>query len=389
MVSEVLDDKTAGVGTIITYLRDELETFAQRPFCEVDSLILTELAYLHFDGLSGVRGDARLHVHNPSLRDFFIAENFPHIFQDPRFIDSDRKLLAVVAASPRFRDVKIIDHVSDTDEGSEMQFSATTYRLPDGTLYIAYRGTDLSLVGWKEDFELGIKRTIPAQAAALRYFERIAMCFPGDIRVGGHSKGGNLAVYAGVMCDGRVARRILKIYSHDGPGFRPDTLDSKRLAKMMPLISKTVPEMSVIGMILEQNIQHRVVKCNSFGIMQHSPYNWRIKDDGFITAEGLSPTSIYLHDTFSTWIDGLDDEQAATFVDALFGQFEAMGKKDNMIFTPSDIGKAAVALRDMDPEMREVLLKTLSELIGASFKSLSPGKPEDREDQESLRPARA
>lgn len=360
---------------IIYYLEHDFRTFDEHPFTEVDSLLLSKLAYFHWADVPEI-SEKLQRVMPPRLADLYRAEYFESIFSTAMDNEKDRELFAAVAASPRFRDVCITKHTDNLDEEAEKQFSATTFLLPDKTAYVAFRGTDASLVGWKEDFQLAFITPVPSQQAAREYFDQLVSQLPfSKIRVGGHSKGGNLAVYAAAMCKPKVRERILKVYSHDGPGFNEQALTSQEFAAVTPLLSKSVPESSVIGMLLEHQETYHVVKSDGVGIMQHDPYSWLVDEDGaFIPAEKLDASADYLNSTLSTWVGGMSPQQMETFTNALFGIFGASGAKTFQEMTVSDYRASAAALVNMDPDMRKVLLQTLTELASISVRGLIPNR---------------
>ena len=263
------------------YLAREFETLAERSFAEVDSLVLACLSYFRWPG-EGVRG-----LDGVPVRELFRAEHYDAMTRDLWDPEGLVRLLAAVVASPRFRDVRICGYVDDFDESAEKQFSACALRLPSGGTYLSFRGTDNTVVGWKEDFNMAFETGVPSQVAAVDYLERMASAIEGPLYLGGHSKGGNLAVYATARCSSPTAARIVRSFSHDGPGFTEEALSEEGWLERSRLVSKTVPRSSVIGMIFERQEDYDVVASSASGLMQHDPFSWVVEGRGFAYEEAI------------------------------------------------------------------------------------------------------
>ena len=169
------------------------------------------------------------------------------------------------------------------------QFAAMTFDLPDGSSYIAFRGTDATIVGWKEDFNMAFQYPVPSQAEAADYLNEAARHCRGKLYVGGHSKGGNLAVYAAANCRPDVSARLARVFSHDGPGFLEQALQSEAFRQVLPKIEKTLPQSSMIGMLLEHQENYKIVKSSSISIWQHNPFSWEINGDDFSYRAPIPP----------------------------------------------------------------------------------------------------
>ena len=203
------------MGNIIDYVKEEMRKADEKPFSEVDSLVLCQFSYLLFDGI--VPGFEQ-ECGKTTVKDLYKAEFFSTIFPDNGSRKENQQLLLAMAASPRFRDMALCHYVNETDAAAEKQFAAITITVDEDTKYVAFRGTDSTLVGWKEDFNMAYITPVPAQQTAKEYVEKTAGQWQGKLWLGGHSKGGNLAVYAGIHAEENVRGQIERIYSHDGPG---------------------------------------------------------------------------------------------------------------------------------------------------------------------------
>ena len=342
------------------YLAREFETLDERSLGEVDSLVLACLSYYRWPG-EEVRGPEGL-----SVRELFRAECFEDMtrgFWDPEGLVG---LLTVAAASPRFRDVRVCEYVDDFDESVEKQFSACTLRLPTGGAYLSFRGTDNTVVGWKEDFNMAFETGVPSQLAAVSYLERVAPTVEGPLYLGGHSKGGNLAVYATARCLEVVAGRIERAFSHDGPGFTEEALSDARWLKRAYLVSKTVPRSSVIGMLFERQEDYAVVASSTSGLMQHDPFSWVVEGADFSYEEEIGRGASFVDKTLNEWIASMSHEERAGFVDTLFSVIGAGGKD-----TFGELGESwqttvPAMLRELgklEPEERSNITRALALLV--------------------------
>ena len=354
---------------IITYAETCLDTFDQRPFCDVDSLILSCLAYLDIPAALANGRTWR----GMRLAELYRAEHFDRLFSVTFAPQKTRQLLTALAASPRFRDIRVMGYTSTVDELREKQFSAMTFRLAPKLSYIAFRGTDSTLVGWKEDFNMAFRTPIPAQQAARVYLTTASIHCPGTLLLGGHSKGGNLAVYAAAFCGKRMQSRIGKIYSHDGPGFLPEVLESADFSGIVDRIEKTLPQSSVVGMLLEQQEHYKIVKSKSISLLQHDPFNWEVRDGAFVPLDHLTRDARHLDRTLTAWLQKMDHTQRERLVEALFGILESTDVR-TLDQLRADWQKAIPAVAreaaSLDQDTREFLIGALKELAALSIRTL-------------------
>lgn len=313
----------AGECNVFGYLARSFVPLSERPLTDVDSLVLSCLAYFRPPReATGARGASGM-----AVRDLFRAdwlEPMTHGLWDPEGL---ARLLAAVVASPRLGDVRVCWHVDDFDEAAEKQFSATTVLLPTGDAYVAFRGTDNTLVGWKEDFNMAFEANVPSQLAARDYLERVVPRLGGRVFVGGHSKGGNLAVFAASTCADPVAARVARVFSHDGPGFLEQVLAAPRWQERSRLVSKTVPRSSFVGMFLERQEDYVVVESSSSGLAQHDPFSWVVEGDAFVLADKIARPMGYVDDSLNQWVASLAPAQREGFVNALFSVLSAAGEQ--------------------------------------------------------------
>lgn len=358
--------------SIIAYVKSELRTFAEHPFHEVDSLVLSQFSYIHLENLIAPlqAGSVR---HPYTLQQLYRAECFAHFFAEQSDAQRNRELLCACAASPRFRDVGIAYYEEDFDATSEKQFCAMTFFINADTSYLAFRGTDCTLVGWKEDFNMAFLTPVPSQKAALSYTLAVAKHVRGNLMLGGHSKGGNLAVYAAMMSPARLQSRIVSVYSHDGPGFKDNIFESDAYLRIKDRIQKTLPQSSLVGMLLEHQEDYAIVESNGVGILQHNPYSWIVREGAFVKLSSLTTGADYLNRTLSAWLADLSEDKREQFVDALYSVISATNitsfteLRDNW---QTEISALLANMKNMDEQTRQILQQTLKSLVRIAFKNL-------------------
>ena len=268
------------MANILDYLdwRGDL-TLAERGFNEVDNLLMAELCFLNFSGIVPAGFDAPAALPE-AMRQYDAAR--PQETMGVLVPEQIPELGRRMAASRRFSGLRLCGYADRIDDETQTQFSALTILLPDQTAYIAFRGTDDTIVGWKEDFNLAFLPVVPAQRMAADYLTAAAAAFPAlPLRVGGHSKGGNLAVYSAVFCGSAVQNQIKRVYNNDGPGFRTSLLPLPEHKRVADKITTILPESSVVGMLLEHEERYEVVRSTQSGLWQHDGFSWQVRGEKF------------------------------------------------------------------------------------------------------------
>lgn len=360
------------MGTILDYLKEYGDYFLEeKPFSDVDSLVLSQFAYLKFDGMVPGLGENKPMV---TMYDLVNHESYDHLYADERYREDNTALFLGIYRSRRFGGMKIGNYVNRIELDRETQFSAVTYRLSDGIYYVAFRGTDENIVGWKEDLNLAFSEPVPGQLMSVEYLEKTAESIQGEFCVGGHSKGGNLAVYSSMYCKPEVRQRISRIYDHDGPGFRPEVKRKSAYAEIESRIHKTIPRSSLVGMLLYTDGVYQVVESRTIGVAQHNPYTWLIDGDSFHIVEEIRAGRKFMDDALNEWILSLSQEQMHTFVDTLY-QIVLASETDNLIdFTGNwsqSLHKIGAALKEVDPQTAKMIIqimKMLFETVSANAK---------------------
>ena len=394
------------MGNIIDYAREEQRSFEELPFNEVDALILAQLAYEDIPRLVPALDDERnmygtfrgrmhhfpMDRHNlrqsakALLRAPFSAITLKQMdevlhggadsacqhqvhavnFTDPAIMHS---FVRTVAANPRFSGLRVGAFAERFDTDEQTQTAALTFLLPDGTLVLSFRGTDDSLVGWKEDFNMAFQYPVPAQRMAADYICAVAKLWPGDMILTGHSKGGNSAVYAAMNAPAKIRKRITAVYSLDGPGFPEHVVTSEPYLSTVSKVHKIVPDSSIIGMVLETPEPCVVVKADCEGLMQHFAFAWQVDGDAFVRVDDIAPSSHEFNSSFNRWMTSLSREEREHAVDALFQVIHASGATtfsgliaSMPLSLPSMIG----AIVGLTPDERNHLMEAMRILAAAA-----------------------
>lgn len=358
--------------TILDYLEHYGDvSLMEKPFNDVDSLVLCQFSYLKFEGLVGGPREKKPFL---SVRELKERESEGKLFADERYEKDNRALFEGILSGRRFGTLGLNYYVNEIDTEKETQFSAVTFALEDGSFYVAFRGTDETIVGWKEDFNLAFSEPVQGQINSVKYLDFAGSRVEGRLRTGGHSKGGNLAVYAAMNCRKKIQDRIERIYSHDGPGFRPEILEKCGYEAIADRIVKIIPHSSLVGMLLESHENYQVVASKTFGLMQHNPYTWRVKDDRFLYVEDIYSGRKLMDRTLNEWILSMDEEQIRVFVNTLFSVLEA-SEADNLIDFTADLKKSMngvlAAAKEIDEPTKEgikTILRSLVEMMSERAK---------------------
>lgn len=353
-------------GTIIDYLKEYADvSLKDEPMNDVDSLVLCQFSYLKFDGLVPLVTENDRSV---TLQQLYEHPDYEKLYGDERYEKENRALFEAMRKCVRFRNMKLNCYINiiEAQADFETQFSAVTLLLEDGTMYVAFRGTDETMVGWKEDFNMAFLSPVPGQEFAVKYLNMVTARLPRDFYVGGHSKGGNLAVYAAMNCYPQAQARILKIYSMDGPGFRPEVLEKCDFGRIEERTCKILPHSSLVGMLFEKDIRYQVVESRTFGLAQHNPFTWLVKDGHFVTVSDIYEGRRFMDDTLNQWILSLDEQSMRTFVDTLF-QILAASESDNLIDFTANLKRSMTgilgAMKDLDEDTQKGLRQTVKALF--------------------------
>lgn len=364
------------MATMFDYLkwRGDL-TFTQDPPNEVDALIFSTLSYIHYGGT--VEQEPNTPVLLRDAAEAFFTREKP---EDHVRVEKDLDLLHQAALTTRFGQTRLTMYRDILIPEQETQFAAVTFLLDDGSAFLAFRGTDYSLVGWKEDFNMSFQQTVPAQRLAQQYVREVAAEYALPLRLGGHSKGGNLAVFAAARSAPLLQQRILQVYNNDGPGFTKYLMGDPGYLAMVPRIKTYVPQSSVIGMLLEHEESYTVVKSRTVSLLQHDPYSWEIMGRHFITVEEISEDSRFLDATIKAWFAEMTNQERGRLVDVLFNLLGTGGVERTVdIFHPRNTLNYLKVLGS-DENMRKVLSQEFQGLLEAARRT----RAQFEDDREAL-----
>lgn len=353
---------------IVTYAEEYFEyDFMQMPLTEVDSLILSNLSYYSFEG-----SEFENFEFSKTIQEF-LYERPKEILKGLVCIEEDRKLRDVLRRGGRHGNLSAGYFVGILEVEREKQFSAVTFDLGNGEYYIAFRGTDSTVTGWREDFNLSFSKEIPAQEEAVLYAKRVMDSVKGKCYLGGHSKGGNLAVYCGAALPEAYQKRLLGVYNHDGPGFLEDFYESERYKRIRPQVRKTVPESSIIGMILEEDDNYEVIKSSENGLMQHDPFSWQVEGKNFARMEDIDNLSFYTHRALRQWLEQLNLEERERIVDTVFDVIAGTGIHEFEELTEQKRKKLRLLLESLSTvkkEDRKLVFQAMGNLLSVSGETL-------------------
>ena len=352
------------MSTIFDYLKEvTYDSIYDRPFKELDVLALTELTYLPFGHIVPQGDTTGIPVR--------LSDAMELIDRTTDFIVSNQHLQLVdeLASSKRFKNIKLLNYVDEYDPDVQKQFAAMTYRLSLDTYLVVFRGTDDTLIGWKEDFHMTYMDHVPAQKRAASYLQHVMKEFPkGRFMVAGHSKGGNLAAYACTYLPDYLFERVDAIYCYDAPGLNKAIIETEGYQRVAHLIHRFVPQGSIVGMMLEVPEPATIVKSRAFGgFAQHDAFTWMVEKDTFVTLDQTSPDSQQTDETLKQWVREVPDSQLKKFFDTFFGLFLDAGITSiNDLMDLKNFSKIKEIFQnaqDLDPTEREMLERLAKQLI--------------------------
>lgn len=364
------------MASIMDYLiwRGDL-TFSQSPFNEADNLILSCLSYTALDDIVPEH-QGSVTVAEASAA-FFGRHSEQEINNYRPFIRSAPLLLKAMAKTRRFGRAELMHYVNKISSKRELQFSALEIVLDDGTSYIAYRGTDDTIVGWREDFNMSIG-SVPSEHIAAEYLSHTGSINRHMLRVGGHSKGGHLALYAAAKCNKDVQRRILRIYNNDGPGFIQNLSKDEDFKKIQPRIQRFIPEFSIVGMLMNHNAVPIIVQSSDSGIYQHNAFHWQLEGTHFLRGTSLNPSAKGFSESMKTWLEQMSLSERQVFIDDMFSVLDASGAETVSELQSQGIRNMPAMLRQLNllhPETKEKTELLLKLLINQRTESRRPLLP--------------
>lgn len=337
-------------------------SFTESPFNEIDGAILSRASYIPFELIFSDFNWQTITI-EAACRQLLAKECLP----DAVLIEDDLLLIEALMNSPRFQKLDIIDYASETDVSSQVQFSAVSFLILPKLCYIAYRGTDNTLVGWKEDFNMSYLFPVPAQTKALEYLNKISGKGCYNFLMGGHSKGGNIAIYAASCANDTIQNSIVGIYSYDSPGFAPEYMQRLSVNNILPRLHSFVPQSSVVGMLFEHVGTPSIIYSDkNNGFLQHNIYTWQLMGTHFIYSDALTDNSIMIDRTLKDWVAGMSENQSENFFNALYELISRTNAITTNEFSEHWLDNALIILnsmKNMDDSTRHMLSETLKQLL--------------------------
>lgn len=266
------------LNTLFDYLewRGDM-TMLENPMNEVDSLIFCAFAYFRIEKVL-------TYLESVSIKELY--KRYQKVREESLFTKNQNRLFKSLSESKRFQSVLVTHYFHIVDKEIDMQISGMTFVLPNDTLYVAFKGTDETITGWKEDFDLSYKDVIPSQKKAVSYLNEILSSFVRPVYVGGHSKGGNLAMYASLFC--KDSDLIVKVYNNDGPGFSKKILETDNYQKGKEKIVTFIPSASIVGNIFDKDTKTFIIKSKQIGVLQHDLYSWLVLQNHFVYTKEMN-----------------------------------------------------------------------------------------------------
>ncbi len=335
-------------------------TLEQSEFNEIDNLILARFSYFPFDKI--IRENEIATIKELSRR--FSNQDVTKL---PILWKDDVELFPLMGNSKRFGGMLATKYINKIDAEQEKQFSAITVLMPNDIIYVSYRGTDNTIVGWKEDFNMSFKSHIASQISAKQYLEEIAKEYPSSkIIIGGHSKGGNIAVYAATFASKDVKDRIINVYNNDGPGFCEDVIETPEYQEILPRVHTYIPQSSIIGRLMNHKEKYTIVESVQKGIMQHDLYSWQVLGKEFVTLKKLTNESEFIDKTIKDWLENVKPEKREQVIDAVFeilNTTEAQTMKELKANWFANAKTILGTYKNIDSDTKEMVWQTVNELL--------------------------
>ena len=330
--------------------RGDIPIIEEAPFNEVDSMILARFSYLIFDR---IKLDEIETIES-------ISQKMKHFKNEEFNYNGDKDLIENLGKSIRFKNMKVTDYIKNNDKETEKQFSAITIHISDNEMYLSFLGTDKTILGWKEDFNMSFMENVPAQIAGLEYVQRIAAKFPNKkIRLGGHSKGGNVAVYSAVESSNEIQKRIIKVYNYDGPGFDKQVVNNNKNKKIIEKVRTYIPQDSIIGRVLEHEEKYEVVKSIEKGIYQHDIYSWQVLGCKMVKLDRVTDSSEVINYALREWLKSTTPKQRKVFVDGIFEVFYSTEANSFGEINIRNLPTIIKAYREISEEDRKTIIEMI------------------------------
>lgn len=347
-------------------------SFEASPCNEVDNFIFCMASYVDFNRTyESYNPDVKISIKNAAVS-FCESYDLKALRQNIGTTlpwNDIRRMMSRMSKSKRFADVGISDFVNIIDPELQMQFSAVVYHISEEEMFVAFRGTDGTLIGWKEDLRLSYLNNVPAQTRAAEYLCTVAGKYPSKrIIAGGHSKGGNLAKFAAVHAGSDIRERISVVYNNDGPGFLPDG-ESGEGTDIEGKIRNYMPQSSFVGQMLSHKGQINIVKSVYLGVYQHDIFGWEILGNRAVRAKQFTRVGEKNHEIFGMRINCMPLDERREVVDVLCQIVDATGAKTLSELSEARLKHTASLLKSfsrLGREQKQLMFDFISILFASS-----------------------
>nr|WP_317379401.1 Mbeg1-like protein [uncultured Faecalimonas sp.] len=335
-------------------------SFQQSAFNEIDGLILSIFAYLDFSFIG-----SEIVFFRDAVRKINVMPDEQKLNGPGIIMENVVSLANAAANSERYSNMGVYKFVDITDEELEIQFAAVTFLLPDTTVFISFRGTDNTLVGWKEDLNMCFIDGIPSQIEAAKYVEAIAQEIDMPLRLGGHSKGGNLSIWASAHLDSKHKQRIINIYSNDAPGFNENFLKASFYLEIREKICSFVPESSIVGVLMEHD-SYTIIRSSSPSLLQHNPFSWLVSGKCFVYDDSRTLSGKQFEKIINSWIKAMSVEEREELIENIYDIVTSSDAR-----TLEDFDKTKIkSIISMSRTFREMGLRKQAQLVFSLSKIL-------------------
>lgn len=362
------------MNNILDYLKWRGDiSFEEKPFNEIDNLILARISYLPFEKI--LENNKPITIENA----YKLSNN--RIKENDYLLLKDVELFELLSNCRRYKNLKLINFVNDFSVELEKQFAAITILLPKNYIYVSFRGTDDTIIGWKEDFNMAFLNNVPAQVEALKYLNNVKVHFLNKILVGGHSKGGNLAVYSSMYANRKIKNRIELITNIDGPGFLEEIVNSSSYKEIENKVKTYIPQTSIIGKLLNFDDGYITVKSNAKSIMQHDIYSWEVDINEFIYLEDVDNESKQIDKIITEWLSSLSLEKRKKMINIIF---QMLGAADVLTFKElqrnwyKSFSSIYDSYKKINKEDKVMLDKIGNDLIKLAIKEIFEGNKKNK-----------
>ena len=350
------------MSNMLTYIKNYGHlSFDELEFNEIDNLILSQIVYINFTNIMPNKiSKADFVTINEATNKYYAIYKTLDKPIGLLIPDEILPMLKKLANCKRFSNLKLYGYIQEIDKKETKQFSSLAIEIKKDLYYITFSGTDDTITGWKEDFNMQFMSFVPAQRAAIKYLNKYMNILKGNFILGGHSKGGNLAIYAASKCFYSKRQKIINIYNNDGPGFNKKIIESSSYKKIEDKIIHFVPESSIIGLLFNHTGNFNIVKSSQAGLFQHDAFSWKISKNEFVKCKELSKESKLINDSIKSWLLQMTENEQKEFINSLF---EILESTEATTLTELVTINIFEMIKNVDKENIQIVAKALGKLL--------------------------